>query len=108
MTQAKAALFALAGALTVLVPASPVTAQNSIGGGNPMNQLSMPEKPEDPRVLERRDAVDREYRATKGALPAQAGTVDPWANMRGAEETKPAAKPAQKQSASAPKKKPTQ
>ena len=73
-----------------------------------MNQLSMPDKQEDPKVLERRDAVDREYRSTKGTLPLQAGTVDPWANMRGAEETKPAAKPAQKQSASAPKKKPAQ
>ncbi len=73
-----------------------------------MNQLSMPEKREDPNVLERRDAVDREYRATKGTLPVQAGTVDPWANMRGAEEIKPAAKPAQKHSASAPKKKPAQ
>ncbi len=59
-------------------------------------------------MIERREEVDREYRATKGSLPVQAGTVDPWANMRGAEETKPAAKPAQKQSASAPKKKPAQ
>ena len=107
MTQSKAALFALAGALSLL-PVSPVAGQNSIGGSNPMNQLSMPEKQEDPRVLERRDTVDREYRATRGALPAQTGAVDPWANMRGAEETKPAAKPAQKQSASAPKKKPAQ
>jgi hypothetical protein len=31
--------------------------------------------------------------------------VDPWANMRGGEEAKPAAKPAQKQSATVPKKK---
>lgn len=106
MTKSKAALFALAGALAL--PISPAVAQNSIGSSNPLNQLSMPEKQEDPRVLERRDAVDREYRATKGALPPQAGTVDPWANMRGAEETKPAAKPAQKQSASASKKKPAQ
>jgi hypothetical protein len=73
-----------------------------------MNQLSMPDKQEDPSVIERRDAVDREYRATRGSLPAQTGAVDPWANMRGAEEVKPAAKPAQKQSASAPKKKPAQ
>ena len=108
MTQSKAALFTVAGALALLAPLSQATAQNSIGGGNPLNQLSMPDKQEDPRVLERRDAVDREYRATRGALPAQTGAVDPWANMRGAEETKPAAKPAQKQSATAPKKKPAQ
>ena len=108
MTHAKAALFALAGSLAVLGPMSLATAQNSIGSSNPLNQLSMPDKEEDPNVLERRDAVDREYRATKGALPAQAGTIDPWANMRGAEEIKPAAKPAQKQSASAPKKKQAQ
>ena len=68
-----------------------------------MNQLSMPDKEEDPRVVERREAVDREYRAVKGGLPPQASTVDPWANMRGAEETKAAAKPA-----SPPKKKPAQ
>ena len=102
MTQSKA-LFAFALALTWLAPMSPVAAQSSIGSGNPMNQLNMPDKQEDPRVLERRDAVDRDYRAVKGALPVQAGTVDPWANMRGAEETKPAAKPA-----SSPKKKPSQ
>jgi hypothetical protein len=108
MTQSKAALFVLAGSLAMFAPISLAAAQNSIGSGNPMNQLSMPDKQEDPSVLERRDAVDREYRATRGSLPAQAGTVDPWAKMRGAEETKPAAKPAQKQSASAPKKKPAQ
>jgi len=108
MTQSKTALFAMAGALVLLAPMSPVSAQNSIGSGNPLNQLSMPGKQEDPSVVERREAVDREYRATKGALPVQAGTVDPWANMRGAEETKPAAKPAQKQSATASKKKPAQ
>ena len=108
MRRSKAALIGLAGALAVLAPMSPGTAQNSIGSANPMNQLSMPDKQEDPKVLERRDAVDREYRATRGALPAQSGTVDPWANMRGTEETKPAAKPAQKQSASASKKKPAQ
>lgn len=108
MTQSKTALFALAGSLTLFASMPPALAQNSIGSGNPLNQLSMPDKQEDPRVLERRDAVDREYRATKGALPAQVGATDPWANMRGAEETKPAAKPAQKQSASAPKKKPAQ
>jgi hypothetical protein len=108
MRQSKAAIFALVGSLAVFGPLSLAAAQNSIGGGNPMNQLSMPEKQEDPNVLERRDAVDRQYRATRGSLPEQAGTVDPWANMRGAEEIKPAAKSAQKQSASTPKKKPAQ
>jgi hypothetical protein len=108
MTQSKAALFALAGALAMLAPISPATAQNSIGTGNPLNQLSMPDKQEDPSVVERREAVDREYRATRGALPPQTGTatIDPWANMRGAEETRP--KPVQRQSATAPKKKPAQ
>ena len=108
MPRSKAALFVLAGSVALSAPMPPAAAQNSIGSTNPLNQLSMPDKPEDPRVLERRDAVDREYRATRGALPPQAGTVDPWANMRGTEETKPTAKPAQKQSASAPKKKPAQ
>ena len=108
MTRLKAALGALAGLVALFAPPAPAMTQSSIGSSNPLNQLSMPDKQEDPRVLERRDAVDRDYRATKGALPAQAGTVDPWANMRGPEETKAAAKPAQKQSASAPKKKPAQ
>ena len=108
MTTSKATLCALAGLVALFAQPVPAMAQSSIGSGNPLNQLSMPEKPEDPRVLERRDAVDREYRASKGALPAQAGTVDPWANMRGPDETRAAAKPAQKQSASAPKKKPAQ
>ena len=108
MIRLKAAWCALAGLVALFAPPGPAMAQNSIGNTNPMNQLSMPDKQEDPRVLERRDAVDREYRATRGALPAQAGSVDPWANMRGAEEAKPAAKPAQKQSATAPKKKPAQ
>jgi hypothetical protein len=108
MTQSKAVLFALAGCLAMFAPISLAAAQNSIGSGNPLNQLSMPSKQEDPSVVERREAVDREYRATRGALPAQAGTVDPWANMRGDEETKPAAKPAQKHSATTPKKKPAQ
>lgn len=108
MTHSKAALFALVGVLAGLGPMTPATAQSSIGSSNPLNQLSMPEKPVDPNVIERREAVDREYRATRGALPVQAGAVDPWANMRGAEETKPAAKASQKQSATATKKKPPQ
>ncbi len=106
MAQSKALL--LVGSLVLFAPMSAALAQNAIGSGNPLNQLSMPGKQEDPRDVERREAVDREYRATKGSLPAQAGTVDPWANMRGAEEAKPAGKPAQKQSANAPKKKPVQ
>jgi hypothetical protein len=107
MTRSIAA-FAVAGLLVVSAAIPPAAAQTAVGGGNPMNQLSMPEKQEDPRVLERRDAVDREYRATRGALPPQTGTVDPWANMRGADEAKPAAKPAKKQSATASKKKSAQ
>ena len=108
MRQLRAALFASAAALSLFATLLSASAQNSIGSGNPLNQLSMPTKQEDPRELERREEVDRAYRATKGSLPAQAGTVDPWANMRGAEETKPAPKPAQKQSATTQKKKPAQ
>ncbi len=110
MRQSKAVLFALTGSLAVFAPMSLAAAQNSIGSGNALNQLSMPDKQIDPVVQQRREEVDREYRATRGALPAQAGTIDPWANMRGAEETKPIAKPAQKQSATTTttKKKPAQ
>src|SRR6476659_940842 len=50
----------------------------------------------DPETQEKRDQVDRAYRATKGTLPSQQSSTDPWANMRGADEAKPAAKPAAK------------
>jgi hypothetical protein len=63
-----------------------------------------------PEVQEKRDQVDRAYRDTKGTLPSQQSASDPWANMRGADEARPAVKPAAKPkpaTASNQKKQPT-
>jgi len=59
-------------------------------------------KTEDPATVERRKEIERQYRDATQRIPVQAsGANDPWANMRGADEVKPA-KPAAK---TAPKKK---
>ncbi len=50
----------------------------------------------DESTIEKRDEVDRKYRATRSTIPAQTSAIDPWANMRGADEKKPAPKPAAK------------
>ncbi len=49
--------------------------------------------PVDEATQERREEVDRNYRAVKGTIPAQETAIDPWAGMRGAED-KGAQKPA--------------
>jgi hypothetical protein len=76
------------------------------------NSLPMPgielggEKHVDPATAEKRKEIDRAYRDATRQIPAQAAaTTDPWANMRGANETKPAPKPAARTTA-AQKKKP--
>jgi hypothetical protein len=103
-------LFAIAalGALA-LVPGR-ADAQMGVGvDGQPVTAMPLGEtKQVDEATRARRDEVDRNYRAVRGAIPAQASAVDPWANMRGADETKPAPKPAQAKSATAAKKKPAQ
>jgi hypothetical protein len=52
------------------------------------------EKQVDPTTAEKRKEIDRAYRDATRAIPAQAAaTNDPWANMRGADDAKSAAKP---------------
>ena len=75
------------------------------GGGNTSgglpNMNMIPQKVEDPAVLEQREKVDQAYRDSlrKQSLQAPAA-VDPWSNMRGNEPAKPAAqKPAAKKPA---------
>jgi hypothetical protein len=47
----------------------------------------------DPETAEKRREIERAYRnATQKIPPAQTAGSDPWANMRGADEGKPAAK----------------
>ena len=75
------------------------------GSSGPSMTLGGGDRKVDPIAEERREQVDRNYRAVKGTIPAQATAVDPWANMRGPNETAPANKPAPKSTAAAPKKK---
>ena len=105
----KIGLFAIAVAALAFV-AGRADAQMAVGaGGQPTTAMPLVDsKPVDEATQARRDEVDRNYRAARGASPAQASAIDPWANMRGGEETKPAPKPAQAKSATATKKKPAQ
>jgi hypothetical protein len=60
----------------------------------------------DDATKEKRRDIERAYKDATHKIPAQqSATNDPWANMRGADEQKPAAKPAAK---TAQKKKPPQ
>jgi len=103
-------------ALALIAPASAQTGPGGAGsaaGGVPGSSsnsggLQMPgidiggTKQEDPATVEKRREIERRYKDATQNIPVQAsGTNDPWANMRGADEVKPA-KPAAK---TAPKKK---
>jgi hypothetical protein len=106
---------ALMGALmgAVLSWAGPASAQTQSAAGN-MGQSSsgLPGfsvgggTKVDDATLERRREVERAYKDATQKIPSQATAVnDPWANMRGADEQKPAVKPVAK---TAHKKKPAQ
>jgi hypothetical protein len=98
-----------------IIFAATLTGLLAIGARPAAAQFQMPgvdlsgEQQVDKETQARRDEVDRQYRGSKGTLPTQSGAIDPWANMRGADEAKPAAKPATKTAAkpatAAPKKK---
>lgn len=67
------------------------------------------EKYVDPATAEKRREIERAYRDTTAKIPAQAaGNPDPWANMRGPGETKPAPAPAVKTTQKNSQKKKTQ
>jgi hypothetical protein len=60
----------------------------------------------DPATKEKRREIERAYKEATQKIPAQqTGPNDPWANMRGADEAKPAAKPKLKPPAHTAKKK---
>jgi hypothetical protein len=85
-----------AGLLTVTVAGALLALAAPAAAQLPMPGLDLhPDTTVAPEVQEKRDEIDRAYRNTKGSLPAQqqSGAVDPWANMRSADEAKPAAKP---------------
>jgi hypothetical protein len=85
-----------AGLLTVAVAGALLALATPAAAQLPMPGLDLhPDTTVAPEVQEKRDEIDRAYRNTKGSLPAQqqSGAVDPWANMRSADEAKPAAKP---------------
>jgi hypothetical protein len=59
----------------------------------------------DEATVEKRREIEEAYKKVTRSQPTQAAaTNDPWANMRGADEAKPAAKPAK----TAQKRKPAQ
>jgi hypothetical protein len=88
-----AAAIMLAGpAYAQLVPST-----SNSGGGLPVPGIGLggPEQV-DPATAEKRREIERAYRDATAKIPAQATGNDPWANMRGPAETKPAAAPALK------------
>jgi hypothetical protein len=98
-------------ALALIAPASAQYAAGGPPGSGGGGSLPMPgmdiggPKVEDPATVEKRKEIERRYHDATQRIPVQAAvTNDPWANMRGADETKPA-KPAAKTTAKpAPKK----
>ena len=92
---AAAALFATP-ALAQLVPGN---------NGMPVPGIELGAGPTvDPATAEKRREIDRAYRDATAKIPAQAAGNDPWANMRGPSEPKPAA-PAVKTTKNSQKKK---
>src|SRR5690242_12220789 len=80
-------------AAATLVFAAPASAQLVQGSnGMPVPGIELGSTPTvDPATAEKRREIDRAYRDATAKIPAQAAGNDPWANMRGPGETKPAA-----------------
>jgi hypothetical protein len=106
----------MAAGLVTLLAAAPAVAQtqsaagdmgNNSGGGLGVPALSLGGAAEvDEATAEKRREIEAAYKRATKSQPAQAAAVnEPWANMRGADEAKPAAKPAAR---TAQKKKPAQ
>jgi hypothetical protein len=103
--------------LLALLAAAPAAAQTqSASGETGSSAMGIPgfnlggSEEVDPATAEKRKEIEDAYRRVTKSQPAQAAaTNDPWANMRSADEAKPAAKPAAKPVArTAQKKKPAQ
>lgn len=102
------------GLVSLLLCAMPASAQTQAASGDsgsggsifPGLISSGGDKEVDPATQQKRREVERAYQdATRGVPAQQQATNDPWANMRGGDEHKPAAKPIAK---TAQKKKPAQ
>lgn len=79
-------------AAATLLSAAPASAQLvPSGSGMPVPGIELGSTPTvDPATAEKRREIERAYRDTTAKIPAQAAGNDPWANMRGPSETKPA------------------
>ena len=74
--------------------AMPASAQLVPGGnGMPVPGIELGGQQVDPATAEKRKDIERAYRDATAKIPAQAVGNDPWANMRGPRETKPATSP---------------
>lgn len=110
-TLSAAVLFALASfAAPALTPALAQTqsAAGDMGKGGGMTGINLGggDKQVDEGTAQKRREIEQAYKNATRNAPAQTTAVnDPWANMRGAAEAKPEAKPAPK---TAQKKKPAQ
>jgi hypothetical protein len=103
--------------LVALLGAAPAMAQtqsaagdmgNSTGGFGSLAGIPTSGSGPDEATVEKRREIEEAYKkVTKSQPAAAAATNDPWANMRGADEAKPAAKPAAR-TAQTQKKKPPQ
>jgi hypothetical protein len=97
---------ALIALIALATPASAQTqsAAGSSDGGS-MTGIQFGRPAVDEATAEKRREIEEAYKRATRSTPAQtqAAANDPWANMRGPEEHKPAAKPAAK---TAQKKKP--
>jgi hypothetical protein len=81
---------------------------NSTGGFGSLAGIPTSGSGPDEATVEKRREIEEAYkRVTKSQPAAATATNDPWANMRGADEAKPAAKPAAR-TAQKQKKKPPQ
>jgi hypothetical protein len=100
--------------LLTLLGAAPAMAQTqsaagdsgggSSGLGSMMGIPTAGDGPDEATVEKRREIEDAYKKVTRSQPTQAAATNDPWANMRGADEAKPAAKAAK----TAQKKKPAQ
>jgi hypothetical protein len=104
----RAGLICCVGVATLF--AAPAFAQLVPGAnGMPVPGIEMGgDKYVDPATAEKRKEIERAYRDTTAKIPAQAAGNDPWANMRGPSETKPAPAPAVKTTQKNAQKKKTQ
>ena len=90
LTRTAATLVALL-ALTAAASAQTQSAAGDMGSGSMGINLGGTDRAVDEDTLRKRREIEDAYKSTTRSGPAQATAVnDPWANMRGPEEQKPA------------------